>query len=203
MRTETINVYKFNELSEKAKATACEIWRKRTAADPVPWQEETFESLTELIGRLPGVRLKDYELGLYCHSFLKIEFENPDVGELDGARAIAWLENNLLSHLRITWTGSDRKKLREYGYRPGQIPDCPLTGYCADDDFVQALRDNVRRGYSLKQSIEFLSATYTHLLESEHAASQEDEYIGEHLSANDYEFTGEGKFYSWPTSKNS
>lgn len=63
--------------------------------------DELMESLKGLMDAA-GVRLKDYEIGAYSYSSLRVQFpshgydEGEAVGELRGARAMAWLEKVII-----------------------------------------------------------------------------------------------------------
>lgn len=193
MRIKTIALYKFSELSEESKKRAIE--RYRESNDEIFWQDEIFDSMIKVFEKCDGVSLKDYSLGLCSYSYVKSEFRDDATAELTGARALGWLENNLFSNLRMTRSQylKNRKANFGYGYRVGKIPDCPLTGYCADHDFLEALTENVLSGKTLKDSFNSLADTYVKLLESENDSQNSEEYISEHFEANEYEFTEDGK----------
>lgn len=195
MRQEIKNIYKFHELSEDQKQQAIENYRSRYAND-IHWQDELLSSLKAIFEH-SGVKLADYELGAHCHSWLKPEFSNDDIEEISGSRAMAWLENNLLDGLRVSYYGKNRNKLRKYGkdYYAGRIKPGPFTGYCADEDFLNELIKNVRHGYTLKQCYSWLADKYQQLSEQEYEYQNSDEYISESLEMNDYEFTENGEIY--------
>lgn len=190
MRTETINIYKFNELPDDIKQRARDKWRDMYSTD-IHWQAEIFESLKTLFDTA-NIRMLDYQLGLQ-RSFIKHDLDS-NVAELSGARALAWLENNLFCKLRVTRAQylKNRKDNFRYGYRIGKIKDCPLTGYCADDDFIDDLLNNVKSGNTLGDSFRWLADKYESILQGEYDYQNSDEYIDEHLEANEYEFDESG-----------
>lgn len=196
MRTETRNIYTFEELSEEAKQKAIEEYRNNNTE--IFWQDETLESLKALFDNCSGVKLKDYSLGEY-HSWITVEFTNEEAENFSGKRALAWIENNLLSNIRIpensfTMNGT-RRKLAQYGqyYRAGLIKPCPFTGYCTDDDFLDDLIKEVKDGSDLKTAFEGLATTYQKIINNEIEYQNSEEYISEQLTENEYEFTEEGE----------
>ncbi len=197
MRTETRNIYTFNELSKEAKEKAIEQYRKDHCQDEIFWANETLDSLKGLFKNCDGVSLKDYSLGEY-NSYIKISFTNEEAENLSGKRAFAWIENNLLSNIRIPENSfslnGTRRKLAQYGqyYRAGMIKPCPFTGYCADDDFLASLLNDIKDGTDLKTAFEGLATEYQKIINDEIEYQNSDEYISEQLEINDYEFDEEG-----------
>jgi hypothetical protein len=190
VRTIEVKLYKFEELGEKAKARALEDWKGKQTE--IFWADETIDSLKALI-KSAELKLKDWGIGAYSHSYVRLEsFEGED---LTGKRALAWLENNLLAGLRIPYRGAKRWELARYGsyYRAGMIKPCPFTGYCADDDFLDELRKDIKEGSTVKEAFEALADKARRMLENELDAQQSEEYFKEHADANDYEFTEDGK----------
>jgi len=191
MKTKTINIYSFNELSEEAKEKALQDYREEQTE--IFWIDETIESLKGLFKNCDGISLKDYSLGEY-QSWLKVDFTNEEVENFTGKRAFAWLENNLLSNIRISYYGEKRKELRQYGqyYRAGMIKPCSFTGYCADDDLLDDLIKEVKEGCDLKTAFEGLASTIQRIIQNEVEYQNSEEYIAEHFEANEYEFDEEG-----------
>lgn len=192
MRTEKIELFKFEELSEEAKEHAIEKYREENWRYGIAWQEEIFDSLKTLL-KTANIPLRDYELNLE-RSWIKIDIDDA-VGELHGKRAMAWLENNLLSKLRVPFVGKKRWERSKYGYRAGFIPDCPFTGYCADDDYLDSLIADVKSGSCLKDCFLWLANKYQEILNSEYEFQNSDEYIEDALIDNEYEFTVDGEMY--------
>jgi len=195
MRTQTINIYSFDELSEEAKEKALNDYRE--GITEIFWADEILESLKGLFKKCSGVSLKDYSLNEY-NSWICVEFAHDETENLSGKRAIAWLENNLLVNIRISDNSfamnGTRRKLAKYGqyYRAGMITSCPFTGYCADDDFLQDLISEVKQGTDLKTAFEGLAVTYQKLIQNEQEYQQSEEYIKEHFEMNNYEFDKDG-----------
>lgn len=188
MRIIETKAYKFSELSDEAKERAITKWRD--SCDEIFWQQEIIDSLFALY-KAAGIDLKDYSLGMY-QSYVKIDLG--DASELKGARAMAWLENNLLADLRIKYRDPNRWKLSKYGscYRAGKIPPCPFTGYFADDYFLDELIKDVRDGHDLGDCFKWLADKCQKLIESEYEHQNSEEYLADHFEANEYEFTEDG-----------
>lgn len=190
MKTKEIKIYKFSELSDTAKEKALNDWRNKTGE--IFWQEETLASFQKCV-EMAGLKLVNWEIGAYSPSFARIEdFQGAD---LTGPRAIAWLENNLLSRCRVPWKGPKRAEYRKYGngYRPGQIKSCPFTGYCSDEDLLDSLKKDIRAGSTVKEAFEALADVCRKILETELDYQNSAEYFEEHADANGYEFTEDGE----------
>ncbi|MDP2262667.1 MAG: hypothetical protein Q8K24_05860 [Hydrogenophaga sp.] len=63
MRTETIEVFKFDELSESAKDNARQWWRQASAGD-MPWADESRQSIEAFCDHF-GVTLKSWNVNPY------------------------------------------------------------------------------------------------------------------------------------------
>ena len=175
MKTKTINIYSFDELSEEAKEKALQDYKERNTE--IFWMDETIESLEGLFKNCDGISLKDYSLGEY-HSWIRVDFTNEEVENFTGKRAMAWLENNLLSNIRVSYYGDKRKELRQYGkyYYAGQIKPCPFTGYCVDDDLLDDLIKEVKEGSDLKTAFEGLASTVQRIIQNEVEYQNSNEY---------------------------
>lgn len=166
MKTKTINIYSYKELSEEAKEKALQDFRGKQT--DIFWIDETIESLKSLFENCSGISLKDYSLGEY-NSWIRVEFANEEVENFTGKRAMAWLENNLLSNIRTSYYGEKRKELRKYGngYYAGKIKPCPFTGYCVDDDLLDDLLKEIKEGTDLKTAFEGLATTIQKIIQNE------------------------------------
>lgn len=194
MREKTVKLYKFEELSDKAKEKARNWYRDGISQD-MPWMDETVQSL-KAVFKASGITIKDWSLGAYNQNNF-VRFDMGDAESLTGKRALAWLENNLFNGLRIgdmKWK-EKRKEYLGYGdaYRPGKVPPCPLTGYCADDDFLDYLKKSVKSGDTLKEAFQGLADECGKLLEAEYEHQTSDEAVDESIEINGYEFTEDGK----------
>jgi len=67
-----VSVYKFEELSESAKDTARAWFRE---GNDYPWWNDALGSIKDFCKRF-GVEIKDYQVGLWGHSYLDTNAEN-------------------------------------------------------------------------------------------------------------------------------
>lgn len=201
MRQETINIFKFNELSEDAKQKAIEEYRNNTLKHgDFHWISEIVDSLKGLFESFDSVHLTDYNLGSYNrNNRIKVSFDNEEAEDLRGKRALAYLENNLLNNIRISRQAylMNRKDYLRFGnsYRVGKIEPCPFTGYCADDDFLSSLLKDIKKGFTLKESCLNLADKAAELIEAEEQSQLENDYISDTILANEYEFLQDGSQY--------
>jgi hypothetical protein len=176
----------------------------------IPRQDETIDSLKALFMACSGVTLKDWNLGAYNRgNFLRCEFSQDGAEDLSGPRAMAWLENNLLSGLRIkAWPLCDKMDGQTYKNRnsrywivgdskgrrghAGEIPDCPLTGYCMDDDLIDSLRKDTKDGDTLRCAFEHLADVVRRILEQESDYQRSEECFREQNADQEYTKEGEG-----------
>lgn len=187
----TVNVYSPDELKEvnpRGFERALERWRGQN--DEIPWSDEIIGSL-KAIFEASNIALRDYEISAFSYSHVSFDM-GTDVKGLSGNRALAWLENNLLADLRIPFTGEKRWDLSKYGqgYRAGMIKPCPFTGYCADDDFIESLIEDIKAGETISEAYHSLAQKAGKMFESEaeYQNSEENFLEQEHL-----EFTIDGR----------
>lgn len=197
MRVLETELFSFAELSPEAQDRAIEDYRNDLdSSSEIAWQSEIFDSF-KAVYKHAGITLKDYSLGLHCHSYVRIDIDD-NVKMLSGARALAWLENNFLYQFRVTRSEylKNRKHYFSYGYRVGKIKDCPMTGICFDEDYIYTLINSIKSGDSLGDCFKYrMPETYCKLLEAEYEYERSDENIREQLACNDYEFLENGKLY--------
>lgn len=187
-----ITVYSPAELHKK-NPEAFERAKERFIQDEcnafgVPWQDEIMDSL-KAIYKHSGIELKDWSISGDCPSQSDVRLEFPygygageqEVRDLSGQRALAWIENNLLSKFRIK-DNSMQKYNKGYpkGFRPysiGNVKPCPFTGYCADDEFIDALLKSVKSGDTLGEAYSNLAYVAGKMFENEYRNMWDDEYF--------------------------
>jgi len=181
MKTVEVSVYQFSELSESAKEKAISDFR---VFDEYSWSQEVLQSVEDGLEHF-GASLSDYSIdwnNINCSSW-KISF--PEQGELSGVRLWKYLQNN-----HLTYWNKYQKKTDEL-----LSGNCPFTGVCFDEDFLDNIRKFIKRPDS---------STFEDLLEEsvwncfnagckDYEYQQSDEAITEMIEANDYEFTEDGE----------
>ena len=195
MRIEQVNLYKFEDLSEDSKSNAIDKWREDNSS-VILGESELLDSLKTLF-IYAFIELVDHSLGLE-RSYLETDLSE-DVSNLSSARALGWLENNLFCNLRISRSEylKNRKSYLKYGsdYRIGKIKPSALTGYSSDESFLEDLTESIQNGRTLGDAFNKLANKFESLLKADYKEQNSEEYIAEHISMNEYEFTEDGKWY--------
>lgn len=148
---------------EQQKALARQIQRENVRImreEPIHAEEEIIDSRNAL---------------------LELVSPNDDILDLSGPRALAWLENHILSPLRIPWSGPERRRLARFGpyYRPGLVKPCPLTGVCYDEDLLSTLACTLRDGATVREAIQAFFHTARTLIAQEQENFESIEYATE------------------------
>ena len=183
MRQETRTIYTLAELREQlpdAYKRVHERWKEQCAADPdVPWMGEVMDSLKACV-KACGARLVDWSIGPYVHSSIDVECEDyADDGET--RKDAAWLYAYVLTPLGY-------KRKGDTVDFPGE---CPWSGYCADEDFIEAVYKAMEAGESLSDALEGLADVARKLMESDCEQMQEEESMEANWGDNEYTEDGE------------
>lgn len=207
MRTETVSIFTFAELSEHAQQKALDNWR--SIGSDFGWDEEWRASLKEF-AELTGVTIKDYEINPYGYSYLNWTFNEPGFERyywryaetnpaetMTGIRLRTWIINHWypgLEQPKCYWLGRAGNFKKRHSKIQKTI-DCPLTGYCGDMDLIQPILDFVKQPNErvtlldlLSDCLESFRIAWQHDLEYQLS----DEYIRETIEANGYEFYADG-----------
>jgi hypothetical protein len=208
MRTKTINIYSFDELSEEAKEKAIEDYRSN--GFDYFWGDDNENTLKEFEDIFP-ISVGRWEYGY--HNFINFEMTCDDeISELKGIRLLKYLYNNYESILfqgefkntienRIKHPRIKSKKLsngkwfNSYHSAIFKSNCCVLTGYCLDDNILEPIyqflknpKDNINFEDLMKDCLE----SWIQACRNDYEYQQSNEYISEHLEANEYEFDEEG-----------
>ena len=187
----TIEVYTPAELKELFPDAFEKAHERYINSDiDIPWSDDTIESM-KAVFKAAGLALRDYSIDGYNphNSSICLDIET-ETGELTGQRAIAWLENNLFYALRTPWGLKHIKDRVRYHHPAGSIPECPLTGYCADNDYLDALTREILDGSTIKEAFQHLARVAGKMLEGEIEYTQSEEYF---LENEWMEYTEKGK----------
>jgi hypothetical protein len=169
MRIVQQTVYTFDELPDHAKSKAIESYRDGMEYF---WGDEWRDSLDAFCKEF-GLDVRNWRVDSWNYDF---SLSIPDNADMKGARLFKYLQNN-----------HDVKKLLS--------GDCPFTGYCGDECFLDPLREFMARP-SEETTWEELARDCLHsgfMGGKDDFASQEtDEYISDHIQANGYEYDENG-----------
>lgn len=194
MRTVQQTLYTAAELKEhdgEAFERARDRYNDSIAGD-IPWMDETVESLKAVFAHA-GIRPRDWSIGPCSPCY--VTFDRFDGDDLTGPRAMAWLENRVFGPLRIPFEGPRRWSLAKYGeyYRPGMVKPCPFTGYCADEDYLESLREYIAGGQTIRDAFKALADVAGRLIESDCESATSEEAFLEAAEVGGWEFDEEGR----------
>lgn len=191
MKTVTVKVYSFAELSEDSKEFVLENQRKNTELGSY-WQDENLESLTMILKffdwKITNVSL-DYSSASASSIdiFFKTEYDGAG-SMLSGVRLWKYINKN--------YVGS--KEL--YGVFDGKENGHTIfTGYCADNIIVQPVYDFMKKpsNISFKELMEQSVKEYLKYMEEDYNNQRTDEFIIEDMSNNGpYEFYVTGQIFN-------
>ena len=185
MRTEIVEIFKFDELNDAAKERARDWYRSDGMA--WGWSDEWWES-AQAFSKIAPIKIIEAN---YDYRQVKIEWTGPDyasrydhsdaIAELSGLRAWKWLENNNW----FSWAAQER------------MGKCSLTGFCGDCSFADALKDyerNPARVPDLKQVFYEMAQAWVSDAQDDCEACNSDDCVSETIEANEYEFYANGDF---------
>ncbi len=177
MRTETIEVFQFDELSDRAKQRARDWYLSH--GDSWHWSQEWWDSAVAFSAIAPvDIRAIDWH-----HASPDMRWTGDDeLRDLSGLRAWKWLNNN-------GWFDLAQKNA---------MGACTLTGYCGDCEFFDPIEKY--RGDPLKvPDLEtlFRDCVYAWAFSARRDLewSQSDECVDETIRGNEYEYTAAGDFW--------
>lgn len=175
MRTITEQVYSAAELQEhhpRGFASALARHAKWVYDDPA-WAGEHRQSLQAALDAIGS-----------------------DLPNIEGARRVmAWAENCVFGPLRIPFCKVSLRKSRMRfgaGYRPGEVEPCPWTGFCADEDLLDVIRESARDGDSPKGIVRRVKSRADQLWDDEVESQTSAEYFIDSADANGMEFRADG-----------
>ena len=158
MRQETIDIFKFDELSDSAKEEARDWYRSHSEFH---WADEAQNSINTFCDHF-GIRLTQWDVQPYSSPVYSAEYFN--------------------SHFRGL-------KLKDFDR------DHMPTGYCLDCDLWMTFYDKFKATGCAKEA--FDAALWAGFIgwRNDMESQLSDEYIDEHMLANEYEFTVDGKIH--------
>ena len=215
-------MYNYGELpTEEAKAKAMEWWLRE---DMFAWHSDYRKSLDELCAFL-NIRVVDCEVDAdgFCVGRIKFLDSAFEADELKGIRLWKFLNatsTNMLYVKEFSRESSKRLIDKSKRFTTRQMlrdtlphkwfeKTCPFTGFIADEDGLQPIRDYLKNP-TVKQdwwpvddwkdiSFMVIVKCCVHSLFMAWSAdikeSMEEENVAKTLEANEYEFMEDGSFY--------
>jgi hypothetical protein len=188
MREVTTKVFQFDELSDKAKERAREWWRDCEAAEGDVRSDDAFASLTAFCDYF-GVKVTVYSVGAFSlsHVTLSIDRYDTEFGTYYDDNAVPGLSGvRLWKYLR-----------NQCGVDSLLAKCCPFTGYFADEDCLQPIREFMTRpdDRTLAELIHDCADSWLVAVIADAEAAYDDESVDESIRANEYEFTENGERY--------
>jgi hypothetical protein len=169
-RTVEITLYKLDELDEAVQRRVIEGWRNN---ETFPWDGEWRDSL-DAFEKVAPIKVRDWSVG-YPGTYVTFDIDE-DVANLSGMTAYRWL-------VQDGWEQTTRNQ------------DCPFTGYCGDENLLDA----IRAGLANPSSIASLRDLFHEALhdwakgyEADFNYWHSEEAIREDIDANGYEFHADG-----------
>jgi len=209
MKTTTIQLYDFNELSEKSKQNAISEFLNKGYNDGEYNYQEAHESVKKF-NDIFSVRNSN-------NSWLDFSYLNLDnyILELSGIRLYKYIINNFYSDLfKPAYVKSyekhfNHKRAKNKTYKNGIIASffysnlnvtnsCVLTGVCWDDDLLQPIYEFLKKPCKYTNLNDLIKECFESLrisLEKSDDYYTSDEFISETLQINNYQFTKDGSIY--------
>ena len=202
MRTETITLYSFNELSERAQRRAWE--------DAPNFSSDYTQEYGETLAAFENIfDIKVYRWHVDENHY---DFAYVITGTASGAP-----EGNPLRLARYMWNNyadyiTEGRYYSKVIYRENERPrvtarrskaqfsreNCPLTGFCADCDILQPVIDCLKYTYFFDSYAELIDECLNRFFTAWQAEIEwcsSIEHFAEICEANDYEFTETGEMW--------
>ena len=189
MRTETINIYKFDELSKETQQKAIENYRSKYQGVYYAWDNENQDTLKTFLDL--------FLAEVKRHGNVKTNYDHG----LTGLRLKKWIINNFWTCIYkpkyySKYIKNENKYRSRYSKIQWEWDNCSLTGYCMDNDIIQPLIDYIRTpkndSYELDDVLTWCYEAFQRSVEKDHEWQDSDEYIIEEINTNDYEFHEDG-----------
>lgn len=197
--TKTTTLYQFDELSSEAQEKAREWFR---IGFEYGWGSEFRQSLDGFLS-MAGITLRNWQYDAYTYDYTLSGSQFDDyVDEFDTRRLIAYCHTRFDKWLTRakryakdgrTW---DKSNTVHKSRIIRETHDCPFTGVCFDEDFLQPLREFLKTGKfnGTYQDLirECLDSGFQSIVNDiEYQTS--DEAVDESIRTNEYEFTEDGE----------
>lgn len=212
MQKVEITVYKYDELDTEAQEKARDWFRD---GRDFPWSGEYEKSLEAFESDFP-VKVTDYQISPYSHSYIDFTFTDGDHEEMSGNKLRAHLLENYFSSLyegkyfgKLVGTYPDGTKIEKSKEHPIGMrhvkrkskvlfDEAMPTGFCADYDLRRPIYEFLKSKDNTKTFEELMKDCFDEFVKtwnSDMEAQDSDEYITKNIIANDYTFTSDGKIF--------
>lgn len=202
-RTVTITAYAFSELSDKAKERAIEDYRNAVG---YAWADDALASIKALAAHFGG-KVKDYEIDWWSAARSHMTFDMPDADNVGNDNLPDSIQRSI-GHSDATdddvkaayekWLEAKIATLGDFN--PITLKghgSCVLTGYSADEDAIDGLRQAWHKGErDLDKLMQAAFDSWMEAAEADYEAQYEEATFAEHCDANEYEFDEDGKLGS-------
>lgn len=218
MKTISINLYEFDELSDESKKNAIESYREKVGVDTQWYWSEAIESIKKFHEIFPTKSDRN--------SWLDFSVEM-QYDEMTGHRLQRWFWNNfsdrlfkgLYYNVKCSTKNIRHPRVETETYKNGNIGNfyysaiqkegrnCVLTGVCYDDDLLGPIYDflDARSGekicgynFDTMDAHDLFGCCFHALkksLEDEDEYRESDEGITDEILGNEREFTENGELY--------
>jgi hypothetical protein len=203
MKTKTINVYSFDELSNSAKSKAIDNWRNNNYESGSFWASENRQSMEKFAELFP-IKIIDWSYGGRGEGVYFRFTDDYNLGEMSGLRLAKFIWNNYKSDIytykyysicngRKNCVGIGSKsrhskiQLEEFG--------CPFTGFYMDNEILAPLFDFMRKpskNTTFKDLLDECFEAWIKACNDDTESQNSDESITETIQANEYEFDESG-----------
>jgi hypothetical protein len=172
-RTIEVTIYKLDELDAAMQQRVIEGWR---SGDQFFWDDEWRDSLNAF-AKIAPLTIRNWEIGFGING---VTFDmDEDVADLSGDEAHAWLINNGWDALA----------------NPDKRQSCLLTGYCGDENLLDAIRTAIANPTSISSLRDVFADAlqgWAKGFEADLDYWSSEEAIREDIEANGYEFNANG-----------
>lgn len=189
MRTIETTLYKYSELSERAKEYVKNHWDyddfcgyDRRASGKAA--QEIYKRIERVVGEndLSGVRLYKWITNNILPELTAVKLYYKNTGKF----------KNTGSYYSMGRYKNNPKNRERYSRIFTNVDACNLTGYCADYSFLGPLFDFLKNPIGDLSNVdvnEICSQEY----ESDYEGFYEESNFADHMEAHEYEFTEDGK----------
>lgn len=204
MRTETINVYKFDELTTDARHYAWEH-----GFDYGNDHDDEYRATLEAFEKIFDICVFRYRVGdsIYAPSFSYIKAgAADDAPEGDALRLARYVWNNYAEYIqkgryysRGRWIDGKYTYKCRYSKIRHEMDNCPLTGVCYDCDILGPVIDclHYKRFFnSYDELIHTCLSGFFAAWDAEKEYLRSEEYFAEMAEINEYEFLETGERYA-------